>query len=35
LRGGRNATDALRRARRLANGEPRTTPVLPTWSGAW
>jgi len=35
LRGGRDATDALRRARRLADGEPRTAPGLPAWSGAW
>ncbi|HEX3159019.1 MAG TPA: hypothetical protein VHQ45_10910 [Gemmatimonadaceae bacterium] len=33
LRGGRDATDALRRARRLADGEPHTAPGLPAWSG--
>ena len=35
LRAGRDATEALVRARRLAAGAPRSTDSLPRWSGAW
>ena len=35
LRSGRDATDALVRARRLVGGEPRSSSALPRWSGAW
>jgi hypothetical protein len=33
LRGGEDATDALRRARRAANGATVARPALPRWSG--
>ncbi|HEX6057873.1 MAG TPA: hypothetical protein VFZ11_02555, partial [Gemmatimonadaceae bacterium] len=35
LRAGRDATDALVRARRLAAGAPRASAALGAWSGAW
>ena len=35
LRGGRDATDALVRARRMLAGESQTRSTLPAWSGPW
>jgi hypothetical protein len=35
LRAGRDATDALVRARRLLSGEIETRRTLPVWSGQW
>jgi hypothetical protein len=35
LRSGRDATAALARARRVAEGEPEARGTLPRWSASW